>query len=169
MGGIHHHKYRRRGNTAVTHQECSTKSAMESAVMEENEERFTRCTWTAFFKGVLLSIMGFMFDGPAFWEVSQGIWQPPQDHDIDPHAVDLMEHVRDDRIDPSHCSRPPHITKEEHSCHWQHRQARTASESSELTFPHCIAGSHHPQVAEMDAASRIAPHELGFAPRPGCP
>ena len=81
-----------------------------------------------------------------------------------PHTVDLMEHVRDNRIDPSHCSRPSHITQEEHSYHWQHRQAGTASETSELSFPHYIAGSHHPQVAEIDAASRSAPYELGFAP-----
>ena len=141
------------GETTVTQQECSTKPAMENAVMEENEERFTGCTWTSFFKGVLLSIMGFMFDGPAFWEVLQGTWQAPQNHDTDPHAVDLTEHVRDSRINLSHCSRPSHITQEEHSYHWQRRQAGTASESSELTFPHYIAGSHHPQVAEIDAAS----------------
>ena len=54
-----------RGEATVTQRECSTKSAMEHAVMEENEERFTRCTWTSFFKGLLLSIIGFMFDGPA--------------------------------------------------------------------------------------------------------
>ena len=109
------------GETIVAQRECSTKCDMEQAVMEENEERFTRCTWTSFFKGLLLSIIGFMFDGPAFWEVLQGTWQPPQDHDMDPHAVDLMEHVRDNRIDSSHCSRPPHISKEEHSYHWQRR------------------------------------------------
>ena len=152
------------GETIVAQRECSTKCDMEQAVMEENEERFTRCTWTSFFKGLLLSIIGFMFDGPAFWEVLQGTWQPPQNHDMDPHAVDLMEHVRDNRIDSSHCSRPSHISKEEHSYHWQRRQAGTASESSELTFPHYIAGSHDPRVAEIDAASRSAPYELGFAP-----
>ena len=102
---------------------------MEHAVMEENEERFTRCTWTSFFKGVLLSVMGFMFDGPAFWEVLQGMWQPPQQHDIDSHAVDLMEHVRDNQIDPSLCTRPSHITQEEHSHHWQ----RTFRESGTLS------------------------------------
>ena len=74
-----------------------------------------------------------------------------------------MEEVRDNRINASHCTRSSHITQEEHSYHWKKRQPGTASEPSELSFSHFIAAAYSPELAEIDAAARSAPYELGFA------
>ena len=152
--------------TEVTHrEECVTKPAMEKAVMEENETRFTRCLSSAFFGTILLALFGVMFDGPGFWQVLQGTWQPPPpQQDLDPYALELLQEATDNMIDPCYCTRPSHITQEEHSYYWQRRRAGTASESSELSFAHYIVGSYCKELAEVDASLRSAAYELGFVP-----
>ena len=152
------------GNPVRTRQECCTKASMEKAVMEENETRFTRCTWSAFFGSLLLSLIGVMFDGPGFWEILRGTWQAPDTPDLNPFAKDLLEEVRDNPCPAHFKTRPTRISQEEHSHYWKRRRAGTASERSELSFVHYIVGAHSPEVAEVDASLRSAAYELGFVP-----
>ena len=152
------------GSITKSRQECCTKESMERAVMEENETRFTRCTWSAFFSSLLLGLIGVMFDGPAFWQILQGTWEAPDTPELDPYAKDLLEEVRDNPCPSQHKTRPSYISQKEHSYYWKRRRPGTASERSELSFVHYIVGAFSPPIAEVDASLRSAAYELGFVP-----
>ncbi len=57
-----------------------------------------------------------------------------------------------------------YISAGEHAEAWKKQKIKTASEPSALGFPHYIVGAYHPAIAEVDAALRSAPYQLGFSP-----
>ena len=156
-----HHLFDADHKPLTKREECNSKQEMEHAVMAENETRFTRCIDSVFFDSILFPLFGMLCQTPAAQQVRTQSFLPPQR--LDPFATEFLTELQVDWLPVSARSCATHISAQENSNSWKHRQPGTSSEPSQLSFAHHIVAAHSDQLSEVDAALRSAPYELGFS------
>ena len=138
-----------------------TKEGVEATCFEEAEARFSQATEISdFLQEPLLSQVGMLCEGPAAEAIVNGTYVIPEGLNRWVHLV------------IAHLKRPPqveaagdidvHISTAEHIKGWKKQREFTGCDMHGPDFSHHMAGAHHPVIAEVDAAIRSAPLEVGF-------
>jgi hypothetical protein len=136
---------------------------MVAAIIQENLARFTTCIQAiAFFVGSLLQDIGMLCQGPKVKDILKGNCSP--ESDVDSFPADFLSALTIDAVPDDLRTAPTHITAEGNSRVWKSQKAGTASEPSQLSFPHRIIAAHSGEFSEVDAALHSAPYEMGWSP-----
>lgn len=142
--------------------ECLSRLEIEDACVQEGQRRFTQAEHTPFLQGSLLQDFGFNAASVPTQAVLRGDYVPHEDVS---HYTRLFikELKRPDVI-----SALPLITgvasTEEHTKGWKKMRANTGSSPYGPLFCDYIAGTHHSEVADVDASMASIPFMTGFTP-----
>ena len=144
--------------------EVTEKEAMEKALLDENERRFTQARNTPFLQPPLLQLVGTMGTGPAAEDILQGTFNIPEG--VDEWAARLIPFLaRPEKVKSGQFIRPATtVSVQSHSDGWRKAKERTSSGPSGITFAHFKAGLNNHKVAEFEALMTSIPYETGISP-----
>jgi hypothetical protein len=143
--------------------ECSTKTTIEKALLQENQRRFNQARDTPFLTSPLFEMIGPMGIGEHADAILAGTFVAPTGSD--PYAVKLIAQLK---RPPEVLAAPPmsvSLDSREYVKGWNKARERTSSGPSGLHFGHFKAGAAHTLIAEFDRLMAHIPYITGYSPQ----
>lgn len=142
-----------------TMQELTSKSDMEKAILQENEDKFHQTEgWCPLLHGQLALDLGLIGDGPKIMEVFEGTYECP--HGTSQYTRKWLEHMK---IEDPQKLQSIRTTLSDYRQGWKNINERTAS--GELHMGHFKAGCTHPEVGWLHFYMSGIPMYTGYSPR----
>jgi hypothetical protein len=161
-------KLERNATTKVSHWvdgvkvDCINKTDIEEACMAENISRFSQSESTPVMTEPLVSLLGYLADGPSVDNILNGCFTPPSN--CDPHAVKLLQHLSIPDKVRSSTPASTTISVQDHINLWKKQKEFTTADPQGLTFSHYKAAIQDATLAEFDSKLRSLPYQHGFVP-----